>query len=173
VSQDAHVFDTTLEENVRLARREATDEDLRSALRRAALLDWTDALPEGLQTRVGHNGAEISGGQRQRLAVARTLLAGFPVLVADEPGEHLDTATADTLMADLLAGVDDQAVLLITHRLAGLEAVDEVIVLEEGRAVERGTHAELLAAAGLYASMWTREGRGPPRPRGRQVTRSR
>ncbi len=157
VSQDAHVFDTTLEENVRLARREASDEDLRSALRRAALLDWSDSLPDGLQTRVGHNGAEISGGQRQRLAVARTLLAGFSVLVADEPGEHLDTATADALVADLFAGTGDQAVLLITHRLAGLEAVDEVIVLEQGRAVERGTHAELLTAAGLYASMWTRE----------------
>jgi thiol reductant ABC exporter CydC subunit len=157
VSQDAHVFDTTLEENVRLARREATDDDLRAALRRASLLDWIDLLPNGLKTRVGHNGAEISGGQRQRLAVARALLAGFPMLVADEPGEHLDTATADTLVADLLAGVGDQAVLLITHRLTGLEAVDEVIVLEDGRAVERGTHAELLAAAGVYASMWMRE----------------
>jgi thiol reductant ABC exporter CydC subunit len=157
VSQDAHIFDTTLEQNVLLARREASDEDLRSALRRAALLEWTDSLPDGLQTRVGHNGTEISGGQRQRLAVARALLAGFPVLVADEPGEHLDTATADALMADLLAATGDQAVLLITHRLAGLEAVAEVIVLEEGRAVERGTHVELLAAAGLYASMWTRE----------------
>ena len=97
--------------------------------------------------------------------MARALLAGFPVLVADEPGEHLDTATADALVADLLAGVDDQAILLITHRLAGLEAVDEVIVLEDGRAVERGAHRELLAAAGLYASMWMREaGAVPPPP---------
>jgi thiol reductant ABC exporter CydC subunit len=172
VSQDTHVFDTTLEENLRLARRQASDEDLRAALRRAALLEWTDSLPDGLQTRVGHNGAEISGGQRQRLAVARALLAGFPVLVADEPGEHLDTATGDALVADLLAGAGDQAVLLITHRLAGLEAVDEVIVLEDGQAVERGTHAELLVAAGVYASMWTRETGGVRAVNGRHLTRS-
>ena len=79
------------------------------------------------------------------------------MLVVDEPGEHLDTATADELVADLLATTADQAVLLITHRLAGLEAVDEVLVLERGRTIERGTHAELLAAGGYYASMWARE----------------
>ncbi len=91
ISQDAHVFDTTLEENLRLARRDATEEELRRALGRARLLDWTDGLPAGLATRVGPNGAAISGGQRQRLAVARALLADFPVLIVDEPGEHLDT----------------------------------------------------------------------------------
>ena len=157
VSQDAHVFDTSLEENLRLARRDADDAELRSALDRAALLEWTDDLPDGLATRVGPRGASISGGQRQRLALARALLARFEILVVDEPGEHLDTATADALVADLLATADDQAVLLITHRLAGLAAVDEVIVLDGGRAVERGTHAELLAAGGRYATMWARE----------------
>jgi thiol reductant ABC exporter CydC subunit len=163
VSQDAHVFDTTLEENLRLARRDASDAELRSALAHAALLDWIDELPEGLQTRVGPRGTSISGGQRQRLAVARALLAGFEILVADEPGEHLDTEAADALVADLLATTTDRAVLLITHRLAGLEAVDEVIVLDQGRAVERGTHADLLTLGGRYASMWERE-RGAPRP---------
>lgn len=157
VSQDAHVFDTTLEENLRLARRDATPEELRSALRRARLLEWTEGLPAGLATRVGPQGAQISGGQRQRLALARALLADFPVLVADEPGEHLDTPTADALVADLLDTTARQAVLLITHRLAGLEGVDEVIVLDRGRALERGTHAELLALGGLYARMWARE----------------
>ena len=157
VSQDAHIFDTTLEENLRLARREATPEDLRAALKRARLLDWTDGLPAALATRVGAHGERISGGQRQRLAVARALLANFPVLVVDEPGEHLDTATADALVADLLDATPQHAVLLITHRLTGLEAVDEVIVLDGGRALERGTHAELLAAGGQYARMWARE----------------
>ena len=157
VVQDAHVFDTTLEENLRLARRDATPEELRSALRRARLLEWTEGLPAGLATRVGAQGAQISGGQRQRLALARALLADFPVLVADEPGEHLDTPTADALVADLLDTTPRQAVLLITHRLAGLEGVDEVIVLDRGRALERGTHAELLALGGLYARMWARE----------------
>ncbi len=157
ISQDAHVFDTTLEENLRLAARGASEADLRSALSRASLLHWAESLPAGLQTHVGPQGASISGGQRQRLAVARALLADFPVLVVDEPAEHLDTATADALVADLLAVTPDRALLLITHKLTGLEAVDEVVVLEQGRAVERGTHAELLAAGGRYAGMWARE----------------
>jgi thiol reductant ABC exporter CydC subunit len=161
VSQDAHVFDTTLEENLRLARRDANEDELRRALSRARLLEWTDSLPAGLATRVGPNGAHISGGQRQRLAVARALLADFSVLVVDEPGEHLDTATADALIEDLLACTPEQAVLLITHRLAGLEQADQVIVLESGRVAERGTHAQLLAAGGQYADMWTRERNHP------------
>ncbi len=160
VSQDAHIFDTTLDENLRLARRDALPAELDSALSRARLLDWTEGLPEGLQTRVGAHGARISGGQRQRLALARALLAEFPVLVVDEPGEHLDTPTADALTADLLDTTAGQAVLLITHRLAGLDAVDEVIVLDGGQALERGTHVELLALGGRYAQMWARETEG-------------
>ncbi len=162
VSQDAYVFDTTLEENLRIARRDATTAELRWALKGARLLDWTDELPAGLSTRVGAHGAEISGGQRQRLALARALLADFPVLVLDEPGEHLDTETADALVADLLDTTERRATLLITHRLAGLEAVDEVIVLDGGRALERGTHGELLALNGRYAHMWARETGGTP-----------
>jgi thiol reductant ABC exporter CydC subunit len=161
VSQDAHVFDSTLEENLRLARRDATEDELRHALSRARLLEWTDSLPGGLATRVGPNGAHISGGQRQRLAVARALLADFPVLIVDEPGEHLDTVTADALVEDLLASTPDRAVLLITHRLAGLEQADEVIVLQSGRVAERGTHAQLLASDGQYADMWMRERNHP------------
>jgi thiol reductant ABC exporter CydC subunit len=157
VSQDAHIFDTTLEENLRLARRDATPADLDAALRGARLWEWTQGLPDGLATRVGAQGALISGGQRQRLALARALLADFPVLVVDEPGEHLDTPTADALVADLLDTTEGRAVLLITHRLAGLEGVDQVIVLDGGRAVERGRHSELLAQGGTYARMWARE----------------
>jgi thiol reductant ABC exporter CydC subunit len=157
VSQDAHVFDTTIEGNLRLARREATAEELRDALKQMRLLDWIDELPAGLATEVGEHGGRISGGQRQRLAGARAVLAGFPVLVLDEPGEHLDTATADAIVADLLDRDPTQAVLLITHRLAGLEAVDEVLVLDRGRVMQRGTHAELLRREGPYAQMWKRE----------------
>jgi thiol reductant ABC exporter CydC subunit len=157
VSQDAHIFDTTLEENLRLARRDATQAQLLDALDRARLLEWIAELPAGLDTRVGAHGAQISGGQRQRLALARALLADFPVLVVDEPGEHLDLPTADALVADLLNARAPQATLLITHRLAGLEAVDEIMVLEGGRARERGPHADLITLDGTYARMWARE----------------
>jgi thiol reductant ABC exporter CydC subunit len=157
VSQDAHVFDSTLEENLRLARREASTEELREALAAVRLLDWTERLPAGLSTEVGERGARMSGGQRRRLAIARALLADFPLLVLDEPGEHLDTQTADAIVADLLAATRQTATLLITHRLAGLEEVDEVLVLDRGRVLDRGTHAELLARGGRYASLWERE----------------
>ena len=99
----------------------------------------------------------MSGGQRQRLAIARALLADFPVLILDEPGEHLDTPTADAIVADLLDARAGRTTLLITHRLAGLEEVDEVLVLDRGRVLERGTHAELLALGGRYAALWQRE----------------
>lgn len=132
-AQDAHVFDTTLGENLLLARRDATGDQVRDALGRAGLLDWASALPRGLDTPVGEHGARLSGGQRQRLALARVLLAGFPVLVLDEPAEHLDEQTADALTRDLLAATDGRTVLLITHRRAGLEHVDEIVRISSGR----------------------------------------
>ncbi|MEV5953451.1 thiol reductant ABC exporter subunit CydD [Streptomyces sp. NPDC051987] len=156
-AQDAHLFDSSVRENLLLARRGATEEELRDALGRARLLDWVDGLPDGLDTLVGEHGARLSGGQRQRLALARALLADFPVLVLDEPAEHLDLPTADALTADLLAATEGRTTLLITHRLAGLEAVDEVIVLDAGRVVQRGSYAELAAAAGPLRDMARRE----------------
>ncbi|MDQ0749713.1 ATP-binding cassette subfamily C protein CydCD [Streptomyces africanus] len=156
-AQDAHLFDSSLRENLLLARKDATKDDLRAALGRARLLDWADGLPEGLDTLVGEHGARLSGGQRQRLALARALLADFPVLVLDEPAEHLDLPTADALTADLLAATEGRTTLLITHRLAGLEAVDEVIVLDQGRVVQRGTYAELVAVDGPLREMAERE----------------
>ncbi|WP_037957449.1 ATP-binding cassette domain-containing protein, partial [Streptomyces sp. PRh5] len=156
-AQDAHVFDSSLRENLRLARPGASDDELRAALAAARLLDWVDGLPDGLDTMVGEQGARLSGGQRQRLALARALLADFPVLVLDEPAEHLDLPTADALTADLLSVTQGRTTVLITHRLAGLEAVDEVIVLDGGRAVQRGTYAELASVEGPFRRMLERE----------------
>ncbi|MEU9572143.1 thiol reductant ABC exporter subunit CydD [Streptomyces massasporeus] len=156
-AQDAHLFDSSLRENLLLARKDAGEEHLRAVLGRARLLDWADSLPDGLDTLVGEHGARLSGGQRQRLALARALLADFPVLVLDEPAEHLDLPTADALTADLLAATTGRTTLLITHRLAGLEAVDEVMVLDEGRVVQRGPYAELLASDGPLRGIAERE----------------
>jgi thiol reductant ABC exporter CydC subunit len=157
VSQDAHIFDNTLEENLRLARREATQNELQAVLASVRLLEWVQRLPAGLTTEVGERGVRMSGGQRQRLALARALLADFPILMLDEPGEHLDPQTADAILTDLLALTHERATLLVTHRLARLEEMDEVLVLDEGRVIERGPHAELIRCGGHYAALWRRE----------------
>ncbi|MFE7237732.1 thiol reductant ABC exporter subunit CydD [Streptomyces sp. NPDC057580] len=156
-AQDAHVFDSSIRENLRLARTGATDDELRAALAQARLLDWVLALPDGLDTLVGEHGARLSGGQRQRLALARALLADFPVLVLDEPAEHLDLATADALTADLLTATRGRTTVLITHRLAGLEAVDEVVVMDAGRIVQRGLYTDLATVEGPLSRMLERE----------------
>ncbi|WP_435056895.1 thiol reductant ABC exporter subunit CydD [Streptomyces cinereoruber] len=156
-AQDAHLFDSSVRENLRLAEVGADDGELREALRRARLLDWVDGLPEGLDTLVGEHGARLSGGQRQRLALARALLADFPVLVLDEPAEHLDLATADALTDDLLRATEGRTTVLITHRLHGLDAVDEVLVLDGGRTVQRGPYAELAAVDGPLRRMLEQE----------------
>jgi ATP-binding cassette subfamily C protein CydCD len=156
-AQDAHLFDSSVRENLLLARKGATEDELRDVLGRARLLDWADGLPDGLDTLIGEHGARLSGGQRQRLALARALLADFPVLVLDEPAEHLDLPTADALTTDLLDATEGRTTLLITHRLAGLEAVDEVIVLAEGRVVQRGPYGELAAVEGPLREMRERE----------------
>ncbi|MEV4191858.1 thiol reductant ABC exporter subunit CydD [Streptomyces toxytricini] len=156
-AQDAHIFDSSVRENLRLARPGASEEELRRALAGARLLDWAEGLPDGLDTLVGEHGERISGGQRQRLALARALLADFPVLVLDEPAEHLDLATADALTADLLAATEGRTTLLITHRLAGLEAVDEVLVLDGGAVVQRGPYARLASVEGPLRRLLERE----------------
>ncbi len=168
VEQSPHLFDTTLAENLRVGRRAATDTELTEVLTRVGLGPWLAGLPKGLATPTGPLGRRLSGGQRQRVAVARALLADFPILVLDEPGEHLDPPAADALTADLLALTEGRSTLLITHRLTGLEQVDEIIVLDEGRVVERGTHSDLVLAGGYYAGLWWDElmnDRPPAEPR--------
>ena len=168
VEQSPHLFDTTLAENLRIGRRTATDAELAGVLTRVGLGPWLDGLPKGLATAVGPMGGRLSGGQRQRVAVARALLADFPILVLDEPGEHLDPPAADALTADLLGLTEGHSTLLITHRLTGLEQVDEIVVLDEGRVVERGTHSDLVMSGGRYAALWWDElmnDRPPVEPR--------
>lgn len=133
LAQDAHVFDTSVLENLRLARPGADDDEIRAALAAARLLDTVRDLPQDWHTMVGEHGGRLSGGERQRLALARTLLASFDVLVLDEPTEHVDEATAADLLDDLLATNASRSVLLITHRDVSLEPLDRVLSLSEGR----------------------------------------
>jgi len=130
LSEDAYLFDTTIEENLRIGRRDATEAQLRAALASARLLDWVADDAAGLATLVGEHGVQISGGQRRRLALARALVADFGVLVLDEPTEHLDDETAVALTRDLLAAAGGRTVLLITHRTDILSDVDEVVTLD-------------------------------------------
>jgi thiol reductant ABC exporter CydC subunit len=127
--QEAHVFDSSIRANLLIARPDATDSDLRNVLRRAHLDDWVTSLPAGLDTLVGEDGSRISGGQRQRLTIARALLSDAPVLVLDEPTAHLDRETAQAVIGEAFDAAGDRSVLLITHRDEGLDMVDEVVTL--------------------------------------------
>ena len=129
--QEAHLFASTIRENIRLARPGAGDDELWDVLRRAQIAQWVASLPDGLDTFVGEEGTQLSGGQRQRLVLARALLSDAPVLVLDEPTAHLDPPMAEALMDDVLAAADGRTVLLITHRGEGLEHMDEIVTLDE------------------------------------------
>jgi ATP-binding cassette subfamily C protein CydC len=134
-AQDPHVFDTSVAENVRLARPDSTDEQVRAALTAAQLTAWIDSLPEGLSTPVGEHGARLSGGQRQRISLARALLADAPVVVFDEPTEHLDEATATALVADLLSATSGRTVVMITHRPELIDAATWAARVDLGAAL--------------------------------------
>ena len=144
--QDPHIFDASLRDNLRLAKPEATDEQLADAAARAGLLDWIGSLPLGWDTPAGARGAALSGGQRQRLALARALLADPALLILDEPAAHLDPAARRALTRDILAATAGRATLLITHDRDGLDQLDEIVVLRDGRVIERGSHAALMQA---------------------------
>jgi ABC-type transport system involved in cytochrome bd biosynthesis fused ATPase/permease subunit len=141
-------------DNLLLGRPEATGPEVARALAAARLEAWVAGLPAGLDTPVGPGGTEVSGGERRRLSLARALLAGFPILIADEPTAGLDPEAAAGVVATLVATGESRGLLLITHGAEGLEEMDEIVVLDRGRVAERGTHAALLAAGGGYTRFW-------------------
>ena len=143
----------TIRANLLLARPEAADEELEEAAARARLLPWIRSLPRGWDTRVGTHGAAVSGGERQRLALARAFLADPALLILDEPTAHLDPDSRRALTADLLRATEGRAVLFITHERDGLDQVDQIVVLDHGRVVEQGSHRQLRRAGGHYQRM--------------------
>ena len=157
VSQDTYLFNDTLEANVRLARPDATPDQIALALSRAALQDFVAGLPEGLATRVGERGVQLSGGQRQRIAIARAFLKDAPLLVLDEATSHLDTISEAAVRSALDALMADRTTIVVAHRLSTIRAADLILVLRAGRLIEAGTHPDLIARRGVYARLVERQ----------------
>jgi ATP-binding cassette subfamily C protein CydC len=157
-AEDAHVFATTVRENLKVADPRAPDDALHAVLDRVGLGPWIGRLPRGLDTLLPLGGHSVSGGERRRLLLARALLVDAPVLLIDEPAEHLDPTGADALVEELLSGrATDASVILVTHRLTPLAAADEVLVLDGGRITARGRHEDLLARHPPYAEALAEE----------------
>ncbi|HEU4349960.1 MAG TPA: ATP-binding cassette domain-containing protein, partial [Actinoplanes sp.] len=154
VTQDGHLFHESVRSNLLLARPEASDDDLWDALRRARLADVVAGLPDGLDTVVGERGYRLSGGERQRLTIARLLLARPRVVLLDEATALLDSTSEAAVQAALAEALDGRTAVVIAHRLSTVRAADLILVVEDGRIVERGTHAELLAAGGRYEELY-------------------
>ncbi|OAE62647.1 ABC transporter [Achromobacter xylosoxidans] len=158
VTQDTYLFNDTLEGNIRLARPEASREDLMRALEQAALGDFVERLPEGLATRVGERGMQLSGGQRQRISIARAFLKNAPVLILDEATSHLDTLSEMQVRGALDVLMRHRTTLVIAHRLSTIRDADLILVLDRGTLAESGTHDQLLRKQGVYARLASHQG---------------
>jgi ATP-binding cassette subfamily B protein len=154
VTQDVHLFHETLGANLRFARPDATDDEIFRALDAAQILDMVTALPQGLDTVVGERGYRLSGGEKQRIALARLLLKSPKLVVLDEATAHLDAESEAAVQRALDATMTDRTSLVIAHRLSTIRNADQILVIESGRIVQRGTHEELYALGGLYRDLY-------------------
>jgi ATP-binding cassette subfamily B protein len=157
VPQDTVLFNDTIGYNIRYGRWDATEDEVRGAARLAQIDRFMNLLPEGYDTAVGERGLKLSGGEKQRVAIARTILKGPPILVLDEATSALDSFTEKEIQDALDRVSRGRTTLVIAHRLSTVIGADEIIVLDKGVIVERGTHAELLGRGGVFAAMWNRQ----------------
>jgi ATP-binding cassette subfamily C protein CydCD len=153
VAQDTYLLNTSLRDNIRLGRPSASDAEVLEAARAANVDEFVQGLPDGYDTRVGERGLQLSGGQRQRVSIARALLKNAPILVLDEATSHLDAVSEAEVRQALDRLSRGRTTLVIAHRLSTIRQADEIVVFDEGRLVERGTHADLLAQDGLYSHL--------------------
>ena len=163
VAQDTYLFNDTVRENIRLGRQDATDSEVEEAARQANAMDFIESFPDGYDTRVGERGMQLSGGQRQRVAIARAILKSAPVLILDEATSHLDAISEATVRDALTRLMKGRTTVVIAHRLSTIREADTILVLDEGRLVEQGTHRELLDRGGLYTQLVSAQmvGQGP------------
>ena len=157
VPQDTVLFNDTIAYNIRYGRPDATDAEVKQAAEMAQINHFIEQLPDGYQSMVGERGLKLSGGEKQRVAIARTLLKAPPVLILDEATSALDTATEQEIQHALDIVSRGRTTLVIAHRLSTIINADEILVLKDGRIIERGKHDELLNKNGLYASMWNKQ----------------
>ena len=157
VMQDAHLFHETISENLRYAKSDATDEEMQSACEAAQIWKLISSLPNGLETMVGERGHRLSGGEKQRLAIARLLLKSPSIVVLDEATAHLDSENEQLVQEALKVALKGRTSIVIAHRLSTVRDADQILVLDKGAIVERGTHDELVTQGGLYSDLYNRQ----------------
>jgi ATP-binding cassette subfamily B protein len=155
--QDAHLFHETIAENLRYAKEDATQEEMENACKAAQIWDLVRSLPNGLDTMVGERGHRLSGGEKQRLAIARLLLKSPSIVILDEATAHLDSENEQLVHEALSNALKGRTNIVIAHRLSTVREADQILVLEKGVIVERGTHETLIAKGGLYSELYNRQ----------------